>query len=145
MNEENLKKEAKQATEMLRGKIVCVVWRPRSKEVGLEFTDGTRLFVDCATDGAELSITDGQDSQTTQNDARPEGEVIVKLTQAEALVLFEFCSRFIQEDVLSIEDQAEERVLWNLTAVLEKMLLEPFLPDYSERVAEAREKLRDKG
>jgi hypothetical protein len=137
MNEENLKKEAEQATEMLRGKTVRVVWRHRGKEVGLEFTDGSRFFVDCTTEGAELSIT-------AEQDIHPEGEVFVRLSQAEALVLFEFCSRFTQQGSLTIEDKAESRVLWDLTAVLERMLAEALLPEYAERLMEAREKLRDK-
>jgi len=53
-----LRKEAKEATEMLRGKIVDKVWRHRPKEIGIQFTDGSRLFVDMETDGLELSITD---------------------------------------------------------------------------------------
>lgn len=76
--------------------------------------------------------------------ASDQDKVTVKLSQAEALVLFEFCSRFTEQETLAMEDQAEERALWNLTAALEKILLEPFLPDYDERVEEARKKLRDK-
>ena len=53
-------------------------------------------------------------------------EVEIKLTKDEALVLFDFMSRFSNEDKLSIQDQSEERALWNLTCVLEKELTEPF-------------------
>jgi diphthamide synthase subunit DPH2 len=42
---------------MLKGKIVEKVWRHRSKEIGIQFTDGTRLFVDISEGGLELSIT----------------------------------------------------------------------------------------
>jgi len=35
------------------------VWRHRRDEVGIEFHDGTRLFVDAATDGLDLSVTGG--------------------------------------------------------------------------------------
>jgi hypothetical protein len=64
MSEEGskLQLEAERATEMLRGKTVAVVWRHRSGEVGVQFTDGTRLFVDRTPDGVELSITEGGDS-----------------------------------------------------------------------------------
>ena len=43
---------------MLEGKVVKVVWRHRPQELGIEFTDGTRLFAD-VVDGEklELSIT----------------------------------------------------------------------------------------
>jgi hypothetical protein len=52
----DLEHESKRATEMLAGKIVAKVYRHRPKELLIEFTDGTRLFVD--GEGLELSITD---------------------------------------------------------------------------------------
>ena len=39
-------KTKRRAAEFLQGKVLRVVWRHRAKEVGLEFEDGTRLFVD---------------------------------------------------------------------------------------------------
>ena len=59
MTAPNLKNEATKATEMLKGKVVSVVFRHRVGEFGIEFTDGTRLFVDHVKDGLELSITEG--------------------------------------------------------------------------------------
>lgn len=56
----NLKQEAERATELLKGKVVAEVMRHRAKEVCIEFTDGTRLFVDHKPDNIELSIT-GED------------------------------------------------------------------------------------
>lgn len=70
-------------------------------------------------------------------------EVTLVLARDEALVLFEFLSRFSDTNKLSIIDQAEERALWNLTCVLEKVLVEPFGTDYEERIRQARERLRD--
>jgi hypothetical protein len=58
--ESELAIEARRATEMLRGKVVAVVWRHRIGEIGIEFTDGTRLFVDHTAAGVELSITEGK-------------------------------------------------------------------------------------
>ena len=55
--EKNLKKEARQLTKMLKGRTVDVVWRHRRNEVGIEFTDGTRLFIDQTPDGLDYSIT----------------------------------------------------------------------------------------
>ena len=52
-----LKMEAKRATELLAGKIVKAVWRPKKKELGIEFTDGTRLFVNHQPNSVEISIT----------------------------------------------------------------------------------------
>jgi hypothetical protein len=72
-------------------------------------------------------------------------DISIKLSKAEALVLFEFLSRYSNEDKLIIEDQAEQRALWNLQCVLEKELMETFImANYSELLASAREGLRDK-
>ena len=54
-----LEKEAKRATEMLKGKKVLKVLRHRIGEFGIEFTDGTRLFLDHQPEGIEISITEG--------------------------------------------------------------------------------------
>lgn len=51
--------EAKCVSEILSGKVLARVIRHRSTEVLLEFTDGTRFFVDLAGDVLELSITGG--------------------------------------------------------------------------------------
>lgn len=47
-------------------------------------------------------------------------EVNVTLTEDEAWVLFDLTRRFSDSDKLNIEDQAEERALWNLCCVFEK-------------------------
>jgi hypothetical protein len=70
-------------------------------------------------------------------------DVTVELTRAEALVLFEFLARYMKEERLEIEDQAEQRVLWDICASLEKILAEPFAPDYVDLVAKARAQVRD--
>jgi hypothetical protein len=70
-------------------------------------------------------------------------EVDIKLTKDEALVLFEFLSRFSDEDRLSIKDQAEQRALWNLTCLFEKALVEPFSENWPEIISSARKRLRD--
>jgi hypothetical protein len=69
--------------------------------------------------------------------------VSVELTSSEALVLFEFLSRFSNDDILRIEDQAEERVLWNLCASLESILAAPFADNYRDLLATARGEVRD--
>ena len=53
----NPSKETLQATELLKGKIVDSVKKLREKELLIEFTDGTRLFIDWKKDALELSIT----------------------------------------------------------------------------------------
>lgn len=52
-----LEEEARKANELLHGKIVAKVWRHRHKEIGIEFTDGTRLFIDHRPNELEVSIT----------------------------------------------------------------------------------------
>lgn len=74
----------------------------------------------------------------------PEKKVTIELSREEALVLFEFVSAFSDTDQLLIHDQAEQRVLWNICASLEKILVEPFHANYSELLAEARKRVRDK-
>ena len=73
-----------------------------------------------------------------------EKEIEIKLTKDEALVLFEFLSRFNQADHHAIfEDQAEQKALWTIEGQLEKILVEPFKPDYLDIITEARNRLRD--
>ena len=57
MEKEFLNSEAEKATKMLQGKTVSKVLRNRSTEVLIQFSDGTRLFVDKTKDGVEISIT----------------------------------------------------------------------------------------
>ena len=56
-----LSAEAEKAIELLKGKEIATVWRHRKSEVGIEFTDGTRLFIDGTRDGVELTITVGRE------------------------------------------------------------------------------------
>ena len=74
----------------------------------------------------------------------PRSEITLQLTQSEALVLFDFLSRFSETERLAIVDQAEERVLWDLQGKLEKKLVEPFQADYTEVLKSARLEVRDK-
>lgn len=69
--------------------------------------------------------------------------VNIQLTKEESLVLFEFLSRFSESDELIIQHQAEARVLWNVTCLLDKSLVEPFQENYRELLDKAREKLKD--
>ena len=75
---------------------------------------------------------------------KPENDdVTITLTADEAVVLFEFLSRFSDTDKLTIEDQAEERALWNLCCIFEKSLVVPFDANYREALQAARDRLRD--
>ena len=63
------------------------------------------------------------------------------LSKDEALVLFEFLSRFSEEESLEIKDKSEEQVLWNVQGNLEKLLPEPFSKEYSSLIEQARKNL----
>ena len=67
--------------------------------------------------------------------------VNLTLSKDEALVLFEFLSRFSENEKLEIKDKSEEQVLWNLQGGLEKLLSEPFSKEYSLLLERARKKL----
>ena len=57
-----LEQEAERLAELLVGKTVARAWRHRDSEVALEFTDGTRLFVNSLgwAGALELSVTGGE-------------------------------------------------------------------------------------
>ena len=58
---DNLGHEAKAIQELLAGKVLTRVMRPRIHEVVLEFSDGTRFFVDTQSGSVlECSITGGE-------------------------------------------------------------------------------------
>jgi len=67
--------------------------------------------------------------------------VNLTLSKDEALVLFEFLSRFSDEEKLEIKDKSEEQVLWNVQGSLEKLLSEPFSKEYSSLLDKARRNL----
>jgi hypothetical protein len=70
-------------------------------------------------------------------------EITINLTKDQSLVLFEFLSRLnVQYDSPIFEDQAEQVALWEVEGQLQKVLVEPFMPDYIEILAKARERLR---
>jgi hypothetical protein len=69
--------------------------------------------------------------------------VSVTLSGDEAIVLLDWLHRFNVGEGRCFEDQAEQRVLWNLEATLESMLVEPFAADYVALLADARARVRD--
>lgn len=70
-------------------------------------------------------------------------DVTLSLSRDEALVLFEFLSRFSDDNNLRIDHLAEARVLWDLCCMLEATLDEPLREDYLERLHRAREVVCD--
>lgn len=67
----------------------------------------------------------------------------LQLDSDEALVLFEFLSRYSDSDKLEIQDQAEQRVLWNVCSELERLLTVQFAESYSQHLEDARAKIRE--
>ncbi|MBA4242157.1 MAG: hypothetical protein C0448_15640 [Sphingobacteriaceae bacterium] len=68
----------------------------------------------------------------------------IELTKDEAIVLFDFLSRFNAiENNNVFEDQAEQQTLWSIEGQLEKTLTEPLTPNYSDIVKQARDKIRN--
>ncbi len=67
-----------------------------------------------------------------------ENFVSLRLSRAEALVLFEWLARVDGAGAIPTEHPAEELVMWQLEAQLEKLLHEQFLPTYGESLEAAR-------
>ncbi|HEX2874933.1 MAG TPA: hypothetical protein VHP33_26965 [Polyangiaceae bacterium] len=67
----------------------------------------------------------------------------VHLSRDVALVLFEMLARATPTGAVRPADSADQRALWDLEAELERLLPEPFLPNYSELLEAARGRLRD--
>ncbi len=72
-----------------------------------------------------------------------EAALAIALTGNEALVLYEFSSEDRKSEAHLVEDQAELRVLWDVEAILESSLVAPFATDYDDRLAAARDAVRD--
>ncbi len=72
-------------------------------------------------------------------------KIQIQLSPEEALVLFDFLSRFSVEDRLEIADHAENVVLWGALCQLEKVLVEPSMADYSKFLEAARQNVRGEG
>lgn len=71
-------------------------------------------------------------------------QIDISLSRDQALVLFEWLARTGAADQpAAFEDQAEQRVLWDLESALESVLTEPLREDYRELVETARARLRD--
>ena len=67
----------------------------------------------------------------------------LELTNAEALVFFDFLARFNQQQGFPFADQSEQRILWDLEAMLEKQLKEPLDAEYQTLLRKAREQVRN--
>jgi hypothetical protein len=93
--------------------------------------DPDELLKRCVADAKAIS------SEKTPNDSTL--KITITLSQSEALVLFEFLSRFSDSEKLTIEHAAERSVLWDICASLEKSLAEPLSKDYQALLQMARD------
>lgn len=74
-----------------------------------------------------------------------EKTVQITITKNEAIVLHAFLSRIADKDFDNLfQDLSEQRVLWDMECVLEGILTEPFSPNYSAILQEARNKVKRK-
>jgi hypothetical protein len=69
------------------------------------------------------------------------GHVSLILKKEVALVLFEMLADVEQESAVPIRDASELRAIWGLIGLLESALVEPFLPNYTAIVEEAKKRL----
>ena len=70
-------------------------------------------------------------------------EILLRISSDEALVLFEWLHRMeesLQWDGVT-QHHAEKVALWNLSALLEREMVQPLQDDYQELVAAARGRL----
>ncbi|PHS63021.1 MAG: hypothetical protein COB09_12365 [Thalassobium sp.] len=65
------------------------------------------------------------------------------LTSEEIIVLTGLLKRYSESGVFAIEDQAEQRALWNLECVLEKVVGNLYEGEWSEVLNSAQNSLRD--
>jgi hypothetical protein len=69
--------------------------------------------------------------------------VIITFSEEEALVLFEWLHNFNKvERPTMFEDHAEERILFDIEAELEKVILSTFDSNYHEILLKARQKIK---
>jgi hypothetical protein len=73
--------------------------------------------------------------------SQAEEKVVMELTRAEALVLFEWL--YTRGDSLTFDDQAEQDVLWRIEGALESTLVEPLQADYAAALEAARKRVKE--
>lgn len=70
--------------------------------------------------------------------------IAIILSEYEALVFLEWLHNFNEEEHPTLfQDQAEQRVLWDMEAELEKVVSITFDSNYQEILSKARQRIRD--
>jgi hypothetical protein len=67
-------------------------------------------------------------------------DVVLTLSRAEALVLFEWLARSENGGLLETECSAEQKLLWKVEGLLEKQVRD-FAPDFKQMLGAAREEV----
>ena len=67
----------------------------------------------------------------------------VRLTHAEALVLYDWLADLDERLESARRDEAQQTVLWRVEGQLESRLVEVVMPDYREKVAAAKRTICD--
>lgn len=71
--------------------------------------------------------------------------ISLELSGDQALILFDWLVRTRSEtQPVEFDDQAEQRVLWDLEALLESRLVEPLAENYGDLLEAARSRVRDR-
>lgn len=68
-------------------------------------------------------------------------EIDLRITNDEALVLFEFFARFDENDDFTLRNTAEYLAFQKIAAQLDRALVEPFDPAYRDLLVAARDRL----
>ena len=68
-------------------------------------------------------------------------DIAIRLSRDEALVLFEFFCRFDDSHEFSLRHNAEYLAFAQLSAQLDRSLVEPFRPEYAELLQAARDRI----
>ncbi|MEF2277935.1 hypothetical protein V3W47_06450 [Deinococcus sp. YIM 134068] len=72
-----------------------------------------------------------------------EERVVLTLSRAEALVLFEWLARCDEAASFSFDHEAEQRIVWTLESQLEKALPELLSAEYRLKLERARNSVLD--
>ena len=72
-----------------------------------------------------------------------EQQVTISLTRAESLVLIAFLMRFRDDDLLAVEHEAEQQLLYDLCCVVENQVHELFDPKWNDLLKQARQAVLD--
>jgi len=73
-----------------------------------------------------------------------ENDILIKLSNDEAIVFLHWLFRFNNNDTNHFfEDTAEQRILWDIEAVLEKVVSESLASNFQDILLKARQKIRE--